>query len=76
MKQIAAIVALALSCAAASVEAAEPPSSQDQQVLALVKEIQAQQAKIAENQAALDAKLATVAEAVRLARIYASRGGR
>lgn len=70
------ILALCLSlCCAASSHAAEP-QPQDQQAAALVKEIQAQHAKMAENQAALEAKLATIAEAVRLARIYSSRGGR
>ena len=39
------------------------------------KEVQAQQAAMAENQAKIDEKLATLAETVRVARIYASRGG-
>ena len=47
----------------------------DPQVLALLKEVQAQQAQLAENQAAIDAKLAAIAEAVRVARIYSSRSG-
>jgi len=37
--------------------------------------VQAQQRQIAENQANIDAKLASLAEAIRVARIYASRGG-
>ena len=44
-------------------------------MLAALKELQTQQAAIAENQAKIDAKLATLAEALRLARIYSSRGG-
>lgn len=76
MKRTVVIALLSLLYAGSVQAAAEPPSAQEQQMLALVKEIQTQQAKIAENQAAIDAKLATVAEAVRLARIYASRGGR
>jgi len=51
------------------------PSDQ-QQVEAALKEVQDQQLQIAENQVKIDAKLATVSEAVRVARIYASRGGR
>jgi hypothetical protein len=74
MKQTAVIAALSI-LSAWTANAAEPVSAQDQQLLAVVKEIQAQQAKIAENQAAIDAKLASVTEAVRQARIYASRGG-
>jgi hypothetical protein len=57
--------------------AAEPAkeSERDQQaVAALTKELQGQQATIADNQAKIDAKLATIAEAVRQAKIYASRG--
>ena len=51
-------------------------SKQVQQVLAVAKEVQAQQVAIAENQAKIDAKLATIAESVRVARIFATRGGR
>jgi hypothetical protein len=58
-----------------NVNAAEPVSSQEQQVLLAIKEIQVQQLTIAENQARIDAKLITVGEAVRVARIYSSRGG-
>ena len=58
-----------------TVSAAEPPPPADQQLLAVVKEIQAQQVQIAKNQTDIEAKLATVAEAVRVARIYSSRAG-
>ncbi|HXX41888.1 MAG TPA: hypothetical protein VEI58_06450 [Chthoniobacterales bacterium] len=50
------------------------PSDSEQQLLALVKEVQTQQTQIADNQAKIDAKLVEVAEAVRLARIYSKRG--
>jgi hypothetical protein len=53
-----------------------PTEAERQQVLAVIKEIQTQQATIAENQAKIDEKLAAVAEAIRVARIYSSRGGR
>ena len=44
-----------------------------QQLLALVKEVQTQQAQIAANQAKIEAKLAELAETIRVARIYSSR---
>jgi len=77
MKSLALIVILFLALLGSG-PAAEAPNAQQtpQQVLALVKEVQAQQTLMAENQAKIDAKLATVAEAVRVARIYSSRGGR
>lgn len=75
MKHIAPIAALLLA-SALNFNAAEPPTAQEQQVVVLIKEIQAQSVKMAENQAAIDAKLASIAEAVRIARIYASRTGR
>jgi hemolysin activation/secretion protein len=74
MKRIAAISCLSLALLQSS-NAAEPPNAQEQQLTAAIKEIQAQQALISENQAKIEAKLATVAEAVRIARIYSSRGG-
>ena len=42
----------------------------------LIKEVRAQQAAIAANQVKLNEKLATLAESIRVARIYSSRGGR
>lgn len=54
---------------------ADPAKAQaDQQMAQLVKEIQAQQAAINENQAKIDARVATIAESIRVARIYAGRG--
>jgi hypothetical protein len=44
-------------------------------VLAVVREVQAQQAVLADNQAKIDAKLAAIAEQLRVARIYSTRGG-
>ncbi len=55
--------------------AAEPVNPQEQQLAAAIGELRAQQIHIVENQAKLEAKLATIAEAVRVARIYSSRGG-
>ncbi|HZE13988.1 MAG TPA: hypothetical protein VE086_09535, partial [Chthoniobacterales bacterium] len=55
--------------------AADSPSDHDQQqVAALTKEVQLQQTAIAENQKKIDEKTAAIAEALRLARIYAGRG--
>jgi len=67
---LGAVVVLATSIGAQSTPA-------DRNALAAaINEVQAQQIEIADNQAKIDAKLATVAESVRVARIYSSRGGR
>ena len=66
---------LALSAAPAA-EAPNADQQQIEQVLALAKEVQVQQVAIAESQAKIDAKLATIAEALHTARIYSSRGGK
>jgi len=46
------------------------------ELAALIKEVRAQQAAMAANQAKIDEKLATLTEIIRVARIYSSRGGR
>jgi len=71
------IAAIALITTTASVPAQAPQSDEKQQQLeALGKTVRAQQAEIAANQAKIDEKLAALAEVVRMARIFASRGGR
>lgn len=50
-----------------------PNASHEQQLLALAREVQAQQAQIADNQAKIDSKLAEIAEAIHQARIYSKR---
>jgi hypothetical protein len=50
-------------------------ANDQQQLAALVTEIAQQQAKLVENQKQLDEKLAAVAENLRVAKIYVSRGG-
>jgi hypothetical protein len=62
--------------ACASALAADPSkeSAEQQQIAAMAKEVQAQQATIIANQAKIDEKLAAVAEAMRQAKIYAGRG--
>jgi hypothetical protein len=58
-----------LSCPAQTAD----PKDEPQQLLALVKEVQAQQAQIVANQAKIEAKLVELAESMRVARIYSSR---
>ena len=74
MKKLTLLGALALF--AATVGAQSPAPAEQSQVEALLKTVQAQQIQIADNQAKIDAKLITLAEAIRVAKIYASRGGR
>lgn len=52
-----------------------PDDQSQQQLLALIKDVQAQQAQIADNQAKIDEKLAVLTEAIRQARLYSSRAG-
>jgi len=67
---LAAVLALLLGLPSPS----NGQSGDDPAVLELLKDIIAQQATIADNQAKIDEKLATVAEQVRQARIFAARG--
>jgi hypothetical protein len=77
MKRIISFATLAVSALLISSSSAQAPSGKDEeQLLILVKEVQAQQAQIADNQGKIDTKLVDVAEAVRVARIFAGRGGR
>ena len=77
MKILSGLIVCCVFGAAVRASAAEPSKESEreqQQVVALAKEVQGQQAAIAENQTKIDAKLATIAEAVRQAKIYTSRG--
>ena len=56
--------------------ASSPAESRQAELAPLIKEIRAQQAAMAANQAKINEKLATLAESIRVARIYSSRGGR
>jgi hypothetical protein len=56
--------------------AQNPPTENDQRLLVLVQQVQAQQALIIANQDKIDGKLAEVSEAVRVARLFAGRGGK
>jgi hypothetical protein len=70
MKQI--LVALLLFVASLSV-AQTPDTNQEQKLLALIKDVQTQQAQLAENQEKIEQKLAAVVETIRTARIYTKR---
>ena len=59
-----------------SVGAQSPAPNDQKQLAALLKAVQLQQTQIAQNQEKIDAQLVTLAETIRLARIYSSRGGR
>ena len=73
MKKLMLLGALGLF--ATSIGAQSIVSDDPKRLEALLKEVQAQQIVIAENQAKIDAKLITLGEAIRVARIYSSRGG-
>ena len=77
MKILSTLIAACLLGFAVNASAAEPSKESErdqQQIVALAKEVQGQQTAIAENQTKIDAKLVTIAEALRLAKIYAARG--
>jgi hypothetical protein len=52
---------------------AQTPANLEAKLLALVKDVQTQQAQLAANQAKIEEKLAAVTESVRTARIYTKR---
>jgi uncharacterized protein YlxW (UPF0749 family) len=76
MKILSAFIAISLIGVSVNARAAEPAKDlerEQQQVAALGKEVQAQQATIADNQKKMDEKLAAIAEALRQARIFSTR---
>ena len=73
---LAAFLSLVLLTTAPAADDTKEKQQPTQKLLTLVKEVQGQQKTIAENQGKIDEKLVTIAEAVRLARIYSSRGGK
>lgn len=78
MKRLSSLIllfSLALLAGAPGADAPSATQQQEQTVLAVAREVQEQQAAIAENQAKIEAKLVTIAESLRVARIYTSRGG-
>ena len=75
MQRISFVILLAVTPLAllSSVAQAPDPKEDQRQLLALVKEVQAQQEQIVANQAKIDAKLADLGETLRTARIFSSR---
>jgi hypothetical protein len=74
MNRIALSLLLAAGLLAMSSSVAQTPEANlEAKLLALIKEVQTQQAQMAENQKQIETKLADVGETVRIARIYASR---
>ncbi len=75
MKPIVLAAAAAVICQVSAFAQKPEPNEQQKAVAAAVREMQAQQVKMAGNQAQIDAKLATLGEALRQARIFTSRAG-
>lgn len=75
-RTIANSILVLLTALVTSGPAQNPPTEVEQKLAALVQQIQAQQAQITANQEKIDAKMAEVTEAVRVARIFAGRGGK
>jgi type II secretory pathway pseudopilin PulG len=73
MKRILVGLSFAGTVLIISLGAQTPDANQEQKLLALIKEIQTQQAQMAENQKQIEAKLGDINETVRVARIYAGR---
>ena len=70
-----AFCALIMLVTAAPAQSPQHDSAHEE-LTALIKEVRAQQAAVAANQAKINEKLATLTETIRVARIYSSRGGR
>ena len=76
MKILSAFISISLLGIAVNARAAEPAKDLErdqQQVAALAREVLVQQATIADNQKKIDEKLASIAEALRQARIFSTR---
>jgi len=73
MKRIPLALLFAATLLISSSVAQTPDSKQEQQLAALIKDAQAQQAQIADNQAKIETQLAGLAETIRVARIFSAR---
>ena len=76
MQRISLAILLAvtpLALVSSPAMAGPDPKDEQRQLLALVKEVQAQQEQIVANQAKIDAKLADLGETLHTARIFSSR---
>ena len=70
-----ALLAIALAAGMLPSPSHGQADAEDPRLTALIEEIAKQQATIVENQTQIDAKLAVIAENVRQARLFVSRGG-
>ncbi|MBV9009947.1 MAG: hypothetical protein JO354_12400 [Verrucomicrobia bacterium] len=75
LKRLTFLAAMAVACPIFSGQS-QTTDEDRQQLITLIKDVSTQQTQLAANQAKIDEKMATLAEAIRQARIYASRGGR
>ena len=74
MKRILLTVLIPCALLFTSFSGAQTPDpDQEQRLLALVKDVQTQQAQMAENEKKIEEKLAQVTETIRTARIYTKR---
>lgn len=73
MKRVLLIGFTLLAAGLSSIAQAPDAKDEQAQLVALVKDVQNQQAQILSNQNKIDSKLAEVAEAVRMARLFSSR---
>jgi hypothetical protein len=69
---VLALVALALTAATAET----PPTKDEQQLLALVEQIKAQQNQLTDNQTKIDSKMEDLTEVIRVARLSAGKAGK
>ena len=74
MKRILLALLLSATLMVMSFSGAQTPdANQEQRLLALIKEVQTQQAQLIENQAKIEEKFAAVTETIHAARIYSKR---
>ena len=72
---LSAFCVLIMITSSAPAQAPQQTAAQAE-VASLMKEVRAQQAAMAANQAKINEKLASLTETIRVARIFSSRGGR
>jgi hypothetical protein len=73
MKRFIATILFAGALSIISSSAQAPAQKDDQAVLQLAKEVQAQQLEIAANQTKIEEKLVEIAEQIRVARLFSAR---
>lgn len=75
LASLGAVCFASVTALAPSAQAQKPADADQAAIANLVAEIAQQQAKIVENQKLIETHHATIAESLRIARIYVSRGG-